>query len=387
LKDAPALKVFVNAVSIREGGPLVVLSRLLDGMRTRSPDSAWLLALNPRLAAQWPKNDATRVLGIDIDRSPLHLLYWYERGLPAAMKRETADVLFSVTNYLPSRKTAFPSLLLEQHAGHFSPEFERLTLEASPGLVSRALWRRKQNWVRRSVSAASILTVQTAALADAIAAETGRPRDTIRVIAHGPGWVSPLIGPKKRSTGPFRIGYVTKWGVQKNFETVFRAVQILAQTGVDICLVLTLNETQANVRQTLDLALKMGIARLIENRGEVRPDALEALYDSLDAFAFASTCESFGMTMVEAMARGLPILVADTPGNREITENASLVFPPYDPEALAEGVRALINDPEEWQSRSEKSLTRARAFSWTKAAEETLAALHDAARGITRGTL
>ena len=374
----------MNAVSIREGGPLVVLSRLLAGMRASSPETEWVLALNPRLAAEWPAAPATRILNIDVDRSPLHLLHWYERALPAALRREQADVLFSVTNYLPSKNTAFPSVLLEQHAGHFSADFEKLTHDASPGFIARTLWWRKQNWVRRSVLAASILTVQTAALADAIAAETKRPRDGIRVIAHGPGWVTPRTGPKIRGTGPFRIGYVTKWGVQKNFETIFRALQILSQAGADICLVLTLDETRANVPQTLDLARELGVSGLIENRGEVRPEALEALYDSLDAFAFASICESFGMTMVEAMARGLPILVADTPGNREITGDASLVFPPYAPDALAGGLRALMNDPTEWRQRSEKSLTRARAFSWTKAAEETLAALRDAARGASR---
>jgi len=377
------VNVLLNAVSIREGGPLVVLSKLLSAMCEARPDIRWHLALNPALAEKWPERDAVGVTAIPIDGSPLQLPLWYERGLTTMAKRTGADVLFSVTNYLPVCGRPCPTVLLEQHAGHFSDAFAQMTVKAFPGARARAAWRLKDMWVRRSVGRADILTVQTAALADAIAATGARDRADIRVIAHGPGWVSPRETPKSLGNGPFRVGYVTKWGVQKNFETLLDAIRLLADAGIPCRLVLTLNTKDPKNAEVLTSAGARGLGALVENHGEIDSDAIEALYDTLDAFAFPSTCESFGMTMVEAMARGLPIAIADTASNREITGDAGHAFAPYDAKGLADILSRFAQDRKAWQAASEQSCMRAHDFSWRKAAQETLAAL-DAAAGAAR---
>jgi len=97
-----------------------------------------------------------------------------------------ADVLFSLTNYLPS-DPAVPSLLLVQHAGHFSQTFRELQEKEFPGLLSRLAWRFKSSWVRSSVSAATLVTLQTAALADAIRNDMDLPETKLHVIPHGLG--------------------------------------------------------------------------------------------------------------------------------------------------------------------------------------------------------
>ncbi len=82
------MKVLVNAVSIKEGGSRVVLSRLLEAMAARRPDIAWHAAVHPDVARE-------RVLPVavtpwtfaDIDRSPAHVIYWYEVALPRLVRR------------------------------------------------------------------------------------------------------------------------------------------------------------------------------------------------------------------------------------------------------------------------------------------------------------
>jgi glycosyltransferase involved in cell wall biosynthesis len=242
------------------------------------------------------------------------------------------------------------------------------------------LWRRKRKWTHLSVAAADVLTVQTAALADAIAASGVRPREKIKVIPHGPGWVNQRETAAERRRGtPFRIGYVTKWGVQKNFATLFRAIQTLARESNNIRLVLTLNERDPQVLRTLALAQELGLAPLVENHGEIGHQRIEALYDTLDAFAFPSLCESFGLPMVEAMARGLPVVAADTAVNREITAEAGHFFAPDDAAALAALIRRLWHTPQEWRSAAQRSLARGRGFSWPEAALRTISALEEAA--------
>jgi glycosyltransferase involved in cell wall biosynthesis len=379
------VRVLVNAVSIKEGGPRVVLLRLLQHMQAVRSDTDWCVAASAEIAADLARIPRLTQRAVAVDRSPHALVGWYEAGLTAMARHWHADVVFSVTNYLPFRAMRRPTLLLEQHAGHFSAEFDRLTREAAPSILGRGLWALKSGWVRRSVKAATVLAVQTHALADAISTVTGRSQNSIHVTPHGPGWVERAAMPRSHpSGGKWRIGYITKYGVQKNFVTLFQALATLARDGFPVTLVLTLDPAHAPVPALLAQARAMGIADLIENRGEVAGESVAALYDELDVFAFPSLCESFGMPMVEAMARGLPIVVADTPVNREITGEAGLVFPVFDADALAAVLGTLMANEEKRQAYAARSLTRAQAFSWEQAAVSTLAAL-DAAAGARLG--
>jgi glycosyltransferase involved in cell wall biosynthesis len=374
------VRVFVNAVSIREGGPRVVLIKLLSAMHRERPDLEIAVAAPPAICVELG-DAAAMCRPVTVGQSPFALAKWYELNLPRAVRDWSADVLFSLTNYLPYRRLSVPTLLLEQHAGHFSPTFDRLMLEATRSMLGRLAWRYTGYWVRHSVETATVLTVQKAALADAIAARTRVPRNRIHVVPHGPGWVEMRTEeelPVARTAGPLRIGYITKAGVQKNFGTVFRAVRQLSEQGRDIRLVLTLDSRDPIAAAALAEAEASGIAHLLENVGEVPAQAISDLYDSLDIFVFASLSESFGMPMVEAMARGLCMVIADTAENREIVGAAGLAFSALDAEQLASVLRRLCADPGLRRQYARMSLQRAREFSWQKGAQGTAAALEAA---------
>jgi glycosyltransferase involved in cell wall biosynthesis len=102
---------------------------------------------------------------------------------------------------------------------------------------------------------------------------------------------------------------------------------------------------------------------------------MQSLYDGLDAFVFPSLCESFGFPLIEAMARGVPVVVARTPSNVEIAGAGALTFPPEDWRALADGVESLMCDPAGYQAQAGRSLAIARGFSWNRAALGTLDAI------------
>jgi glycosyltransferase involved in cell wall biosynthesis len=376
-EEGSFLKVLINAVSIQEGGSKVVLSRLLAAMRKARPDVQWLVAAHPKFGA--PENaDATLqwISAPDLEHSVFGVLNWYERTLPALIRIHQPDVLFSQTNYLPRSGLDCPSLLLIQHAGHFSPEFDRLMLSMQNSRLARFLWRQKRRWVHRSAKTATVLTVQTAALADAISAQIGLPREAIAVIPHGPG-VAEHRSPTEPMTKPTtcRIGYITKWGVQKNFRTLFEAARILTSEGRRLTIVLTLDETMPQTRGVMATARSLGVEAFIENHGEVDQDRIVSLYDTLDIFVFPSLCESFGFPMVEAMARGLPIVVAATAENLEVTAGAALSYSPRDSKALSRHLARLIDSEAERTCHASLSLETSRRYSWEKAARQTIDAL------------
>jgi glycosyltransferase involved in cell wall biosynthesis len=369
------MKVLVNAASVKEGGPLVVLDQLLTRMHQIRKDIDWIVAIHPSVR-RWRKQqwDFAHVDVGNIDSNPFGVLQWYNAALPAAIERFKADLVFSITNYLPFRRLAVPTVLLVQHAGHFSERFDDLTRQYLRRPDRFAAWVMKTRWVERSVRIASEVTVQTAALADAIATRTGRPRERIHAIHHGPGLVTPTQVVRSRQNGcPVRIGYITKWGMQKNFEVLFGAAARLIVQGRDVRIVLTLAEHLTENARVVQQAEAAGLGEALENAGEIDASRISTLYESLDVFAYPSLVESFGFPLVEGMAKGLPIVAADTPSNREIAGEAGLFFPPTDAEALAGILEEIIDNPSVRTAKSAAALRRAQAFSWDRAAEGTLA--------------
>lgn len=374
------MQVLVNAVSVREGGSLVVLKNLLAEMTVQQPQWEWHVATNEQAGLQQ----------LGLPRTTCHLYpvreisgwrvrLWYETSLPRLAKDTGAALLFSQTNYLPTRRLPCPSLLLVQHAGHFSERFSAATQAGLSSSAARLAWKMKGQWVRSSVLQAQAVTVQTEALAVAMRRQTGIRADQVHVIAHGPGQAhtQDRLPPQPPAGKPVRVGYVTKIGVQKNFAVLFRAAAELKIAGHSIQVVLTLRENTDEARQVLDLARQWGIGDCVENHGELAGAQLDRLYQSLHIFVFPSWCESFGFPLVEAMTYGLPLLVADTPSNRELTGAAGATFEPDDAPALAALISQLVQDPGRHQAQARASRERSAQFSWQHAAAQTLALMAD----------
>jgi glycosyltransferase involved in cell wall biosynthesis len=101
-------------------------------------------------------------------------------------------------------------------------------------------------------------------------------------------------------------------------------------------------------------------------------DQLLALYSLARAFVFPSFYEGFGLPQLEAMACGTPSVTSNYGAMAEIAGEASITVDPKAPDAIAEGLRTLVYDDEEYTRRRELSLKRAEAFTWQEAARRTL---------------
>jgi glycosyltransferase involved in cell wall biosynthesis len=379
--------IFINAISVREGGSCVVMSTLLSSMASLRPQWHWHVATNAKAKAYLPQS--TNTIFHEFPESKLggaRIGNWYEFELLGLLQDVKADLLFSQTNYLPLRKLPCPALLLVQHAGHFSKIFQELQRAAEPGLMACMGWYIKNRWVKASVQKADSLTVQTEALAKEIAALGLCKSENIQVIPHGPGMMTrqeyPVEAPKPGI--PLRIGYITKYGVQKNFGTLFQAILQARELGVDCRLVLTLDPACRENQPILNELDKLGLGLIVENHGEISREAIITLYRSLNLFVFPSLCESFGFPLVEAMAAGLPVLVADTPSNREVGGDAAMTFPAQDATHLAQTIVRLVANPSLCMELSKASLLHSRSFSWDKAASDYVQVIERLIRSGTR---
>lgn len=385
------MRLLINAVSVKEGGSLVVLSQTMRQLSVLRPDWDVHVVASAVIRDQLNQDFSATIHTVgNVERSGARLRLWYETGLLKLVEELHPNILHSQTNYLPVRGVACPSLLLVQHAGHFSTVFDQLTRQAA-SFSSAVNWSLKRRWVHRSVRNADVLTVQTKALArDIVSCLPRLSKKQIRVIPHGCGQVSqkrsqPLAHP---AIGRFCLGYTTKFGVQKNFDVLLKAVQVLHKSGQPIELVLTLDPSYGPNQRILNRISELGIDECVQNYGESTGEELVNIYSSLDGFAFPTLCESFGFPLTEAMAFALPVLVADTEVNIEVADaKPEQIFPSHDHEILAARIKELMLDPALYRSLSQASIKRSSELSWDKSGQQVVELMESMAAVDTVSTM
>ena len=105
--------------------------------------------------------------------------------------------------------------------------------------------------------------------------------------------------------------------------------------------------------------------------GYIPDEQLELLYRRASIFAFPSLDEGFGIPVLEAMARGLPVLTSGGSALKELAEGAALLVNPLETEAIAEGLNRLIGDAALRQELARVGIERGRAYTWDRAAALT----------------
>ncbi|MFW9802831.1 MAG: glycosyltransferase family 4 protein [Candidatus Thorarchaeota archaeon] len=93
---------------------------------------------------------------------------------------------------------------------------------------------------------------------------------------------------------------------------------------------------------------KQGITSMVDYQGVVKTEDVPILINKSRIFLYPSRREPFGLSIVEAMACGVPVVTTDVFGPREIVRNNydGITVPPNDVRALADAVERLLSDDE-----------------------------------------
>jgi len=110
--------------------------------------------------------------------------------------------------------------------------------------------------------------------------------------------------------------------------------------------------------------------------GYVKQERLPALYSGALAMVYPSLYEGFGLPPLEAMACGAPVVTSSTTSIPEVTGDAAVLVDPANVEAIAAGMRRVIEDSSLRESLRRAGLERAKIFDWDEAAATTRALLH-----------
>jgi glycosyltransferase involved in cell wall biosynthesis len=120
-------------------------------------------------------------------------------------------------------------------------------------------------------------------------------------------------------------------------------------------------------------ATALGLDADVRFLGWMDDAEMEWLYAAADAFVFASLAEGFGLPVLEAMARGVPVACSDRPPMTEVAGDAALLFDPTSPRAIAGAIGALLHDDALRARLRAAGPERAARFTWESTARGTLA--------------
>lgn len=171
------------------------------------------------------------------------------------------------------------------------------------------------------------------------------------------------------SSSPCRILYISSVEVYKHQWTVIDAIEQLNKEGLFIKL--TLAGPPGSGSKKLIKKLKSSNNELVEYIGSVTYKTIEKLYKEAEIGVFASSCETFGMILTEAMYCSLPLAASNMSAIPDVLSDAGLYFNPEDKEDIASGIRKLYGNPELRQLLSIKGYERVQKFDWGKSANDT----------------
>jgi glycosyltransferase involved in cell wall biosynthesis len=267
---------------------------------------------------------------------------WFEQvTLPRALRRERAAVVHATNCFLPLRRPC-PGVVT----------IHDLAFEAHPGDFARKTAAKYRYFAPRAARGAERVICVSEYTAGDVVRRYGVAPDRIRVVPNAPSL--PI------ADGPVGDGqpYLLAVGDLRAKKNLNRLIDGWRELDSGHRLVLAgLGEMQ-------------GLPAGVEAVGYLDDERLDALMRGADVLVHPSLYEGFGLVVLEAMARGVPVAAADATALPETGGDAAVYFDPLDVKAMARAIREALDARDDL---AERGRARAAQFSWRRTAEETAA--------------
>ena len=291
--------------------------------------------------------------------------WWEQVQLPSVANQDALDLFFAPAYSVPLRLTAPTAVTMHDVSFAAHPEWFR--------------WRARLRlrWLaRRTISRARAVITVSKFSRDEILRYFDLPPARVHVVRSG-------IQPRAANTPDTAAALVLYVGSLFNRRHLPTLIQAFAKVRLEVpeaSLVIVGDDRTYPKQDLAAVARRAGVGDHVTVAAYVSEEELSALYGRARVFAFLSEYEGFGLTPLEALSSGVPIVVGDTPVARELYGGAGLFVPVMDVSATASTIAALLRDDALRARQKERAASVLPSFSWPRAAKETLAVLEAAAR-------
>src|SRR3954451_14324119 len=282
---------------------------------------------------------------------------WEQLLLPALAARCRATTIYSPANLAPlvwaGNVVQIHDAVALRHPEWYSKAYVRYQRQVMPRIAARAKL---------------VITVSEFARAELIEF-LGIPAERIRVV---PGGVDPRFNPEadtepvKKRFGldkPYVLA-VGDRGPRKNLQALRPAVPLLRKEGIDLVV--------AGGGRGHQLGSPLEGAR---DLGYVSDEDLPALYAGALVFALPSLHEGFGLTALEAMAAGVPVVASSRGALREVVAGAAIIADPEDWGMFTAAIMQAATDAPQRALMQSAGQSIAARYTWDRAAREVASIL------------
>lgn len=351
------------------GGIVHHTLNLARALAVAAPDDRFTLLRSVKQRGGLPR---ARNLGSTPLLTPPHHRF-EQMVLPVELARVRPDVLHCPDFIPPFRRTC--PAVVTVHDVAFLRYPENLTAES----------RRYYGQVRQAIASAERTIVVSGATARDLADLLGVGSERVRVIHNGldPAFLvpaDPAATARVRARWGLDRPYVMFLGTlepRKDVPTLLRAFAAVRARHPDLLLALV--GRRGWLYESIFAVIgSLGLGDAVRHVEDAADADLPPLFDGATAFAFPSLYEGFGLPPLEALARGVPTVVADTSSLPEVVGDAALRFPPGDHDSLTAGLLHVLEDETLRADLRARGPIQAAGFTWERAAQETLAVYREA---------
>jgi glycosyltransferase involved in cell wall biosynthesis len=323
----------------------------------------------------WAQDVRWVTLPVGLSGAPVHVLAQFT-ALPMLALMRRLDVLHSPANTGPVMTPGVASVisLLDLIWMHRAAEWE----------PSASVQRRMRMLVDHCVRHADRVFAISQDAAEDFVHTLGVARERIEVTPLGirpPSMSKPT--PERELRARFEVGaarVVLCVAQKRPYKNLHRLVRALPELDEDVVLVLpgSPTEYEAELRA---LARELGVDTRVRFPDWLSGEDLDGLYALSQAFVLPSLIEGFGLPVLEAMARGVPVACANVSALPEVAGDAALLFDPERQEEVTAAVRRLLDDRELAARLVARGHERVRAFTWERTGAASLAGYRAAITG------
>jgi glycosyltransferase involved in cell wall biosynthesis len=282
-------------------------------------------------------------------------LLFEQVGLPLQLRRMDADLIHTPNCFLPLARPCMGVVTIHDLAFEDFPE----------DFTGRTGWKYRTFTPRAARSAQRVICVSGYTAADVVR-RYGVDEARVRIVPNAPSL--PIGGaPLPVGEGPYLLA-VGDLRPKKNLLRLVEAFRRLRREGLEHRLVLAGVDSGEGARVR-------GVAggEPVELTGYLPDEQMDALMRGADALVHPSLYEGFGLVLVEAMARGVPVLAARATALPETGGDACEYFDPFDVGDMALAIRRVVGDRGHRGDLVWRGRARAAALSWANSAALTVA--------------
>lgn len=274
--------------------------------------------------------------------------------LPLKLRRQRADLVHAPNCFLPLVRPCLGVVTIHDLAFEVFPE----------DFSKRTGWKYRTFASRAARSAQRVICVSGFTAADVVRRyEVDEAR--VRIIPNAPSL--PIGDEPAAQDGPYLLA-VGDLRPKKNLLRLVKAFRTLRKAGLEHRLVLAGVDGGES-----DRLREASGGEPIELTGYVSDGRLDALMRGADALVHPSLYEGFGLVLVEAMARGTPVVASRATALPETGGDAAEYFDPLDVADMAAAIRRVVGDRDRHGELVRLGRERAGALSWANSAALTVA--------------